>query len=265
MEAWGHELRRLRESRGWSQAELAERMFCDDSVVSRLETGAMLPSVRTAKAADTALDLPGTVTSLREILINVGAGQWQRDVADMEKRATVLHQWEPCFIPGLLQTEPYMREVFLAAEPDATDEQIDQRVTERLARQEILERADPPPPILHAVIWEPALRVPVGGPATVGNQLKDLAETARTNRRVRIQVLPLDHGVNPGMGGAFVVASFADERPAAVLDNLLAGQMTERRDEVARLELLFSTLAADAMKPRASVEMIERMAGEWRT
>jgi hypothetical protein len=30
IEEWGRELRRLREARGWSQAELAGRMFCDD-------------------------------------------------------------------------------------------------------------------------------------------------------------------------------------------------------------------------------------------
>jgi hypothetical protein len=222
----------------------------------------MPPTAKTAQAADDALGLPGSLVSLRDILISVGAGQWQSDIAEMEKRATLLNLWDPCFIPGLLQTEPYMREVFLTAQPDATDEQIQQRIAERLARQEIWERADPPPPMLHAVIWEAALRVPVGGAGTMCGQLKNLAETLRSNRRVRLQVLPLEHGANPGMGGAFVVASFADERPAAVLDNLLSGQVTEKRAEVARLSLLFATLAADAMNPQASTEMIERAAGE---
>ena len=59
-----------------------------------------------------------------------------------------------------------------------------------------------------------------------------------------------------------MVAAFADDHPAAVLDNLLSGQVTERRAEVARLSLLFATLAADAMTPQASMEMIERVAGE---
>jgi transcriptional regulator with XRE-family HTH domain len=262
MGAWGRELRRLREARGWSQAELAERMFCDDSVVSRLETGTLAPTAKTAQAADSALDLPGTLASLREILMNLGGGQWAADVADMEERATLLNLWGPCFIPGLLQTEPYMREVFLTAEPDATDAQIEQRVAERLDRQEIWQRADPPPPMLHAVVWEPALRVPVGGSKVMHDQLLDLAETVRSNRRVRFQVLPLEHGATAGMGGAFLVANFAHERSAAVLDNLLSGQMTERAVEVARLSLLFATLAPDAMTPQASADMIERVARE---
>jgi transcriptional regulator with XRE-family HTH domain len=265
MEAWGRELRRLREVRGWSQAELARRMFCDDSTISRLETGDLAPTAKTAQAADEALELPGTMASLREILLNLGGGQWQPDVAEMEKRATLVSLWDPCYLPGLLQAEPYMREVFLTGRPDATDEQINRYVAERLARQEVWQRADPPPPMLHAVIWEPAFRAPVGGPKVMHDQLMDLAEAARANRRVRLQVLPLEHGANPGMGGAFLVADFTDERPAAVLDNLLTGQMTEKRAEVARLSLLFATLASDALNPQASADMIERWAGEWRT
>jgi DNA-binding transcriptional regulator YiaG len=261
-EAWGRELRRLREARGWSQAELARRMFCDDSVISKLETGTVQPTGKTAQAADTALELPGTQASLREILIDLGGALWSGDVAGMEKRATLLSLWDPCYLPGLTQTEAYMREVFLTAGPDATDEQIQQRVAERLERQEIWKRTDPPPPVLHAVIWEPALRVPVGGADVMRAQLQALAETVRANRRVRLQVLPLANGATAGMGGAFVVANFADEQPAAVLDNLLSGQMTGNRAEVDRLSLLFARLAGDALSPQASLELIEKVAGE---
>lgn len=262
---WGGELRRLRELRGWSQTELAARMFCDGSVVSRLESGHMAPTVKTAQAADTALELPGSLLSLRDIMLEFGGGQWQPDIAEMEKHATLLQSWEPCFVPGLLQTEPYMREVFLASEPDATDEQIEQRVAERLDRQEIWRRTDPPPPVLHTVIWEPALRVPVGGREAMHAQLMNLAEVARSNRRARLQVLPLEYGMHAGMGGSFILANFTDERPAALLENLLSGQMTEKRAEVDRLALLFSTLAADAMNRQASADMIEKVAGEWQT
>jgi transcriptional regulator with XRE-family HTH domain len=262
MEEWGRELRRLREDRGWPQAELARRMFCDDSTVSRLESGELAPTEKTAQAADTALELRGSLVSLREILMGLGGGQWQPNIAEMEKRATLINLWDPCYLPGLLQTEAYVYGAYSAGEPDATEDQIQQRVAERLARQEIWKRADPPPPLLQAVIWEAALRVPVGGVDVMRTQLKDLAEAARSNRRVQLQVLPLAHGGNPGMGGAFLVASFADERPAAVLDNMLSGRMTERPSEVARLALLFSTLSANALSPQASADMIEKVADE---
>lgn len=199
------------------------------------------------------------------MLLDLGGGQWASDVPELEKRATLINLWEPCFLPGLLQTEDYMREVFLVCEPGATDAQIEQRVAERLRRQEIWQRADPPPPVLHAVIWEPALLVPVGGKDTMRTQLQHLAEEVHTNRRVRLQVLPLEHGMNPGMGGAFVVANFTDEQPVAILDTLLFGQTSEKRAEIASLSSVFATLAADALTPQASLELIGKAAGEWQT
>jgi transcriptional regulator with XRE-family HTH domain len=264
-EAWGRELRRLREDRGWTQVELAHEMGYDPSVISKVESGTTTASEQHARAADRAFGLPRSLVSLREILLNLGGGQWQPDVAEMEKRATLISLWDPCYLPGLLQTEAYMREVFLTGRPDAADEQINRYVAERLERQEVWQRADPPPPLLHAVIWEPAFRVPVGGPKVMHGQLIDLARAARANRWVRLQVLPLAHGCHAGMGGSFLVANFPHERPAAVLDNLLTGHMTEKRAEVDRLSLLFSTLASDAISPQASADMIERWAGEWRT
>jgi len=265
MAKWGEELKRLREARGWTQTELATRMFCDASAVSRLEGGTLAPTTKTAKAADEALELPGSLVNLREILLDLGNGQWASDVAELEKRATLINMWDPCFLPGLLQTEAYMREAFLVSEPGATDAQIEQRVAERLQRQEIWQRPDPPPPVLHAVIWEPALLVPVGGRDAMHTQLEYLAQAAGSNRRVRLQVLPLEHGMNPGMGGAFMVANFTDEQPAAILDNLLFGQTSEKRAEIARLSSLFATLAADALTPQASLELIGKVTGAWQT
>lgn len=99
----------------------------------------------------------------------------------------------------------------------------------------------------------------------MAGQLEELAKTARMNRRVRVQVLPLEYGANPGMSGPFMVASFADERPVAYLDNHLGGQVTERRADVAHLGLVFSTLTANALDEQASAEMIEKVASEWRT
>lgn len=265
VQAWGTAIRREREARGWTQVELAQEMGYDHSVVSKLETGAIAASEQHARAADRAFATPGTFEHWLEYVVNTPQVPYERDVAEIEQRATVLDWWEPNLIPGLLQNEPYMYQVYSSAQPDATDAEIHEMVAARRARQELLERVDPPPPMLRAVIWEPALRVPVGGPDVMAGQCAELAKTARTNRRVRVQVLPLAQGANPGMHGPFVLASFAGERPAAFLDNHLSGQVTERRSDVGHLGLVFSTLTANALDERASADMIERVASEWRT
>jgi transcriptional regulator with XRE-family HTH domain len=262
--AWGAALRRMREARGWTQVELAQRMDYDPSVVSKLETGATTASEQHARAADRAFDTPGVFAAWLDDVVNGTHEPYERNVIELEENATILNVWEPAFVPGLLQTEEYMREVYLAGQPDASDEKIRQMIAARLSRQEIRERADPPPPMMHAVIWEVALRVPVGGPEVMHDQLKRLADAASHDRRVRVQVLPLGRGANAGMIGPFVVASFDAERPAAFMENILFGHITERRAEVARLALLFTTLAADALDTQASVDFIEKVAGEWR-
>jgi transcriptional regulator with XRE-family HTH domain len=265
VQAWGTAFRREREVRGWTQVGLAQQMGYDHSVISKLETGAIAPNEQHARAADRAFGAPGTFEHWLDYVINTSRVPYERDVAEIEQRASVLDWWEPTLIPGLLQNEPYMYQVYASAQPDATDGQIQEMVAARQARQEILERTDPPPPMLHAVIWEPALHVPVGGADVMARQLEELAKAARTNRRVRVQVLPLAHGANPGMHGPFVIASFADERPAAFLDNHLSGQVTERKSDVAHLGLVFSTLTANALDERASADLIEKVASEWRT
>lgn len=262
--SWGSALRRMRESKGWTQADLAREMGYDPSVISKLETGNLTANAQHARAADRAFVTPGLFESWLDDVLNGSGEPYERDIAEIEERAAVLNVWETCFIPGLLQTEDYMRHVYLAGLPDASDERVRQLVATRLSRQEVRDRVDPPPPMLYTVIWEPALRVPVGGAEVMHDQLKQLADVARNDRRVRVQLLPLDRGANPGMPAPFTVASFADERPAGFLENILFGQITERRAEVDRLALLFSTLAADALDTRASADQIEKEAGKWR-
>jgi transcriptional regulator with XRE-family HTH domain len=262
--SWGSALRRMREARRWTQADLAREMGYDPSVISKLETGTTTANEQHARAADQAFDTPGLFASWLDDVLNGSGEPYERDIAELEERAAVLNVWEPSFVPGLLQTEDYMRHVYLGARPDASEEQIRHLVAARMLRQEVRDRIDPPPPMLYAVIWEPALRVPVGGAETMHEQLKRLGDIARNDRRVRVQILPLDRGANPGMTAPFTVASFADERPAGFLDNVLFGQITERRAEVDQLSLLFTTLAADALDTRASADLIEKVAGEWR-
>jgi len=262
--SWGSALRRMREARRWTQADLAREMGYDPSVISKLETGTTTANEQHARAADQAFDTPGLFASWLDDVLNGSGEPYERDIAELEERAAVLNVWEPSFVPGLLQTEDYMRHVYLGARPDASEEQIRHLVAARMLRQEVRNRIDPLPPMLYAVIWEPALRVPVGEAETMHEQLKRLADLARNDRRVRVQILPLDRGANPGMAAPFTVASLADERPAGYLENILFGQITERRAEVDQLSLLFTTLAADALDTRASADLIEKVAGEWR-
>jgi hypothetical protein len=69
--------------------------------------------------------------------------------------------WQPSSLSGLLQTEAFAFAV-LQTFPGATAPQIDERVAARMARQAILTRDDPAPPVAWFLVDEAALRRCIG-------------------------------------------------------------------------------------------------------
>jgi transcriptional regulator with XRE-family HTH domain len=262
LEAFAQELRAQREAAGLTQEQLAKLMGYSASVIAKLETCRTLPSPQHAEKADEALKMPGTFRRLRKATINGAYEGWVRAYLDIEERATVLRSWQPLVVDGLLQTEAYAHAIIRGARPGDSDGQVEQLVMARMARQEIWERRDPPPPMLGVILGEAVLRQEVGDATIMRDQLGRLL-TAVRNPRISVQVMPFSAGAHPGMLGPFVVASFDSGPDAAYLDNALAGQVTERRKEVSVVALFHETLAREALAPRASAELIARVVEEW--
>lgn len=262
VETFAQELRAQREAAGLTQEELAKLMGYSTSVVAKLETCRVFPSPEHAAQADAALRMPGTFGRIRAGVVNGAYEPWVRALLDMEERASVLRNWQPLLVPGLLQTEAYAREIIRAARPGDGEAEVEQVVTARMARQEIWQREDPPPPMFSVIFGEAVLRQLVGAADVMRQQFSHLIEAA-ANPRISIQVMPFATAAHPGLLGPFVVASFDDSPDAAYLDNALDGQVTERRKQVARVALLYETLAREALSPGASRELIARVIHEW--
>lgn len=262
IETFAQELRAQREAAGLTQEDLGKLMGYSTSVVAKLETCRVFPSPEHARQADTALRSPGTLWRIRAGVVNGAHEPWIQAYLDIEERATVLRTWQPLVVAGLLQTEAYAREILRAARPGDSDAEIDRLVTARMERQQIWERADPPPPMYSVILGEAVLRQRVGDASVMRDQLSRLMETER-NPRISVQVMPFGTAAHPGLLGNFVVASFEDSPDAAYLDNALDGQVTERRRQVARVALLYETLTREALSPGASRELIARVMDEW--
>ncbi|WP_432431044.1 DUF5753 domain-containing protein [Streptomyces hygroscopicus] len=120
----------------------------------------------------------------------------------MELEAVELHYYGALSLPGLLQTEGHAHAVFTARRPLLDEETIEQRMTARLARQEILTRW--PPPLVTFTIEESVLQRPIGGRDVHREQLKRLLEVAPL-RNVELQVMPTDRSDHPSLGGPFTL------------------------------------------------------------
>ncbi|HUZ36883.1 MAG TPA: Scr1 family TA system antitoxin-like transcriptional regulator [Streptosporangiaceae bacterium] len=86
---------------------------------------------------------------------------------------------------------------------------------------------------------------------------------AASQPRVVFLVVPSDAGAHPGLAGHFVIAGFDGRPDVAYLDNALAGQVVERAADVARIVLLYDILKAEALAPRASVDLARKAIERW--
>lgn len=189
-------------------------------------------------------------------------GVLDRGFIGMETEASTELDLSLVIIPGLLQTEDYMRAIFASGKVRRTERELENQVAARLHRQQRL--ADHEAPLrLHAIIDEAALRRKTGGAEVMRTQLRYLVVRAELET-VTIQVLPNEAGAHVGMDGAFTVLQFNDEEdPDLLYVEYPTGSIhVEKADEVAEAKLVFDRLRSAALTPPESVALIERVAGE---
>ena len=171
----------------------------------------------------------------------------ERRYLGWEGSASRLRQYEPFLVPELLRTQAYARAVAEALAPPGTSKLVLRRQWEAcLARQQILDRDDPPE--LSFVIDEAALHRPVGARTAstiMAKQAKRLDELADRDT-VTVHVLPMSAGPYRGLGTAFVVLDFTDGDASRVyLPGRTRPVLTAPR-EVARYDQLYTDLTAAA-------------------
>jgi transcriptional regulator with XRE-family HTH domain len=182
---FAHELKRLRVKRGWSQEALGNRIGFSGEMVSKVETRRNAPSPEFTDTLDRLgfPELEGLFTELLD-----AAGDWQfRTYADAEQNASIIRTANPLLVPGLLQTEGYIRAVHEAWRPVDGNSKVDASIAARLERQAILDRELPPS--FGVVLDESVLYRPIGGPAVMRDQLARLLDMSE-RPRVSLQVLP---------------------------------------------------------------------------
>jgi transcriptional regulator with XRE-family HTH domain len=266
----GQELRRLREAAGTTIDQVAERLNCSASKISRIETGQSGVSSRDVRDILAAYQVEGVQA---EALVEMAReakqrGWWQlygtvltSAYVGLEAAAAELHSFEPLVVPGLLQTEEYARAMVLAGWPNMPNEEVEQRIRVRMKRQSLLYQDDPLQ--LSIILDESALRRPVGGIDAMRRQLDKLLNAAELPH-VTLQVLPLSAGAHGGMDGAFTILLFEEQvnQDLVFAANGAGGLFLEKDDEIERYASIFAGLQGYALPPRRSIEMIAKLAKE---
>ncbi|MFE5890706.1 Scr1 family TA system antitoxin-like transcriptional regulator [Streptomyces sp. NPDC056462] len=256
----GAELRHVRERRGLSQEALGQKLFVSGTFIGQLEAGTRRLRPDMAPMLDEARGTDGFFERNCQASNKSRHPEHFAEAAEAEAEATVIRQYTPMLIPGLLQTPAYARAVNRAYAPTAPEQTIDDWVEGRMARTRLLDH--PTKPLLWAVLDEAALRRVTGGRAVMAEALHHLAGLAGRNR-VMMQVLPFSAGAHAAMQGALKLMDFEDAPPLIYFEAVRTGHLDDDPATVAQLRLTFEYLTASALSPEKSLALIESLAQDY--
>ncbi|MGA5132261.1 helix-turn-helix domain-containing protein [Streptomyces olivoreticuli] len=182
----GAAIRCLRESKGWSQAELGQAVSMSNTAISKFETGGNFPVRQVAEALDRALDAKGKLFESWDQLNDDPTAKWVEKYFAHESKAIEIHHLAHS-LPALLQCDEYIRAILQIGMPHYGGN-LDEKVAYRQRRRAILDRPDPPS--FRAVIAQSALDYIVGDATIMRAQLLYMLDTL-TRANVELRVHPL--------------------------------------------------------------------------
>ncbi|MFJ4694049.1 helix-turn-helix domain-containing protein [Streptomyces sp. NPDC088766] len=269
----GQELRRLREDKGMTAEQVADRLLVSQSKISRLENGRRSISQRDVR------DLCGVyevedqriVDSLMQMAKDSRQQGWWHAFGDvpysvyigLETDAASLRVYDPQVVPGLLQTRQYAETLIAGALPETAATEIEKRVQVRMRRQERIS-ADENPLRLWTVMDEAALRRIVGNKSLMRDQLEYLVEQSRLPH-VTVQVIPFEMGAHPGLNGQYAILEFPDAADSSVvyIEGVTSDLYLEKPNDVQKYSVMYEHLRAQALNVDQSRQFIADIAKQY--
>ncbi|MFF7749729.1 helix-turn-helix domain-containing protein [Streptomyces sp. NPDC007971] len=256
--AFGQTLKTLRVRAGLEREEFGRRIGYSASTVASYEQGRRIPSSRTIERADEVLDAGGLLTVWKEQVERAQYPVFFQGMATLEKEALELLMYDTHVVNGLLQTEEYMRALLAMRCPPLDQETIEQRVTARLARQDIFARR--PAPLLSFVMDEAVLRHRYGGKNVLRGQLEHLLLIG-DKRNVEIQVMPIDCEDNAGVNGPFTVLTHKDSKKFVYSEAHATSTLETDSEQTVLAAARYGIIRSQALTPRESLKLIEGLLG----
>lgn len=262
----GAELRKLREAAGLTTREAGALLGGNQAQISHIEAGRW--GVSAVRVRQLAIHYEASNDQLVDELCAMAEerdkGWWDDyrsslapgflDVAELEHWATYLRSLQTVTIPGLLQTEEYVRALHNSRVPSLPSAVADLRVEFRVRRSQILERDDPPP--FEAFVHEAALRMRFGGREVTRAQLRHLREAA-DRPTVTVRVIPFAYeGFIEATQPLHYAGGPVPELDTARVDSALGGRSLHADTALRRYRAQFEVADRAALDVEASLRLI---------
>jgi transcriptional regulator with XRE-family HTH domain len=270
-----NELRAARQDKGLTQEQVANAMEWSLSKMNRIEKAKTGISANDLKVL---LPLYGiTDKDKTEVLLALARASrqtpWWRGYADVapstllelidyETAASSIRQFEPMFVPGILQTEEYALAVLRATYGEGSPaERVPALVDLRTRRRDLLSSEGAP--AFSFILDEAVIHRLVDSPAVMSRQLVHLVTLADLPN-VTIRVVPFTAGLHPGMKGPFKVIEFDDEPDEDVtfLEGPRGDFISDDPEETKSYLETFKRITQIALGESESVGLLHKVAGE---
>ncbi|MCX4583861.1 helix-turn-helix transcriptional regulator [Streptomyces sp. NBC_01481] len=255
--------RRMRARKGLTQEQLGSELGFSAAAVSAMETCAQPASDEMLVELERVLgDGMGIFEQAREyVRLDKYPAQF-KDYALLEQRALGLSLYATLVVHGLFQTEEYAQALIGGGYPPLPEERVEELVEVRMVRRALFERE--PVALIELILEESVLRRTIGSEEVMRGQMRHLAECAR-RRNVTLQVLPLDCGLSgehAGNNGGMTLVETPDHDHLVYLEIQFESLLIKDPAKVSTYAQRYAKIRAQALGPRESLGLIERLAGE---
>ncbi len=261
LRTFGAVVQALREHAGLSREELAEIVQYSKHTVASVELGRRMPDEAFVERAEGATGNTGALRRAAPHLSRgeVGLAAWFRRWARLEREAVSLCTYECRLVPGLLQSEAYARAVFEGTIPLRTDVELEEQLAARMRRQEMMRER---PTVPFSFIVEEHVFRRWFGDAGAMRELLDQVLERSTPRNVTLQVVPLSAGLHACLDGPVQVLETPEGRRLGYSEGQKNGRLISNPKEVSVLCRRYETLRSQALNPKESRGLLERLRGE---
>jgi transcriptional regulator with XRE-family HTH domain len=243
-------LRLMREAKGLSQDGLAKQLYTTRESIAAYESQRNRPDKEFCKKLDEFFGTGELFQGLWHHAQREHINEWFEAYIAHENESSEIRSFQPLYIPGLLQTEGYMR----AAAPKG---QVDEdQISQRLARRGILTRAENQPH-LFVVLDEAAILRRNHDADVMYEQLQYLLDAGELPQ-IHLQVVRITDGCYPGLNGALVVLTKPDRRRIGYVEAQFGGRLVQDPAEVTRLGLLFDEIRGHALSEEDTRVLIRK-------
>ncbi|QWF82299.1 helix-turn-helix domain-containing protein [Amycolatopsis sp. CA-230715] len=266
----GEGLRAVLENAGVTGKQLARELGWSQSDVSRMLTGnRKVKEIEVAKVLGFCRVTGPEEQRLLALCTEANKPGWHqqhgsrlpmqlRTYIDHEDKATVIYDYAATLLSGVLQTGDYARSVINRI-VNVPDDEVDGRVSARLARSAIFSRHQPPKYTFF--IHEFALRLPVGGSAVMSEQLHHLLRMS-VRPSISMRVVPAALGAHAAAAGSFTFMEFTNIKPVIYMESETSTVFLEESNEITAYRRIIAALAETALDEAQSRDLVGSLALE---